>query len=217
MLVGTISDSMIASRWTRASGAVPIHGLQTWPPPFPVDVTPDSVSANGSVIVGRGPGILEPPRDSVYRWTQQTGLQELSANLLTGLHASVSGNGKAVAGFGSSSGFRWTQETGTKSIGAKTYNDPTPENPLFFPHALSWDGSVVVGEKTVNQFEHGEAARWTEATGLVGLNYPINYGSETEEIATGITANGSVIVGNISDSAFRWTESGACGLSAVRA
>jgi probable HAF family extracellular repeat protein len=65
----------------------------------------------------------------------------------------------------------------------------------------------VVGESTTAIIS-SEAFRWTQATGMVGLgDLP---GSDFSSRATGVSADGSVVVGE-SDSAngleaFRWTE-----------
>jgi probable HAF family extracellular repeat protein len=80
-----------------------------------------------------------------------------------------------------------------------------PGGSSFFSVAngVSADGSVVVGRS------FGEAFRWTQATGMVGLGDLSGGGFFSS--ANGVSADGSVVVG-ISDSAnrveaFRWTES----------
>jgi probable HAF family extracellular repeat protein len=75
------------------------------------------------------------------------------------------------------------------------------ENSWSSATGVSADGSIVVGST-------GEAFRWTEATGPIGLgDLPGGYqGSD----ATAISANGKVIVGSsgavIETEAFRWTQ-----------
>jgi uncharacterized membrane protein len=128
----------------------------------------------------------------------------------------VSDNGSVVAGFGATSGFRWQAETGAVSIGAKL-NDVDvigPDNQLFFANDLSADGSVIVGMNTLSPFQLGEAARWTSADGPVGLGFLFNNGEVQFSTATGVSADGSIVVGTASidsesnqlSEAFRWTK-----------
>lgn len=69
--------------------------------------------------------------------------------------------------------------------------------------ATSWDGSVIVGQRS------GFAFRWTESGGLQNLGSISEFGSK----ALGVSANGSTVVGvdyrffDPFDYAFRWTES----------
>lgn len=208
------NDVFATSRWTPATGKVAINELHTEPYPF----IPEDISADGRVIVGRGAGVHERFRPSAYRWTQDAGLQELTSNIRDttfSVRTRVSEDGTAVSGFGASAGFRWTQATGTVFIGAKLdgIDVISRENPLFMPNAMSRNGSVVVGMNTVDPFQIGEASRWTAETGLAGLGYLFNNGAPEASVATGVTGNGSVIVGTgfseeTYSEAFRWTESG---------
>ena len=64
-----------------------------------------------------------------------------------------------------------------------------------FPHGVSADGSVVVGnsDSTLGR----EAFRWTSDSGMVGLGYlseTVGYGSPYS-VASSVSADGSVIVG----------------------
>ncbi len=75
---------------------------------------------------------------------------------------------------------------------------------------VSADGSVVVGASYSSN--GGEAFRWTEAGGMVGLGaFP---GGSSNMSANGVSADGSVVVGesynyiNGTNKAFRWTEAG---------
>ena len=116
----------------------------------------------------------------------------------------ISANGGVIVGSGRSSyqpeAFRWTISGGMVGLG-------------FLPgafdsraYAASADGSAIVGKSG------SEAFLWTSGGGMVGLGTP----SE----AFGISADGSVIVGGVSDNssyrgnqAFRWTsDAGMVGL-----
>jgi len=61
--------------------------------------------------------------------------------------------------------------------------------------AVSADGSVIVGDSM--RANGREAFRWTVATGMVGL------GGNSQ--ASGISDDGSVIIGNVGGEGFRWT------------
>lgn len=93
---------------------------------------------------------------------------------------------------------RWTLEGGIEPLDLRA------------PSALSYDGSVIVG--SMNSQLGLEAYRWSEATGVVGLgDLPTGF---FQSFATGVSADGSVVVGwgSIGDRpntgisrAYRWT------------
>lgn len=91
-------------------------------------------------------------------------------------------------------GFQWTQASGMVAL--------TPASTLI--NTCSADGSVMAG------YIGSDAGLWTQATGVVSLGrLPItgHYGSAQ---ATGLSADGSIVVGydgqGGSQSAFRWTQ-----------
>ncbi|HVP28588.1 MAG TPA: PEP-CTERM sorting domain-containing protein [Myxococcota bacterium] len=75
--------------------------------------------------------------------------------------------------------------------------------------AVSADGSTVVGVSVTDHPNLGEEAfRWTASGGMVGLGF---LPEENASYANGVSADGSVVVGNTGLSfgeAFRWTASG---------
>jgi probable HAF family extracellular repeat protein len=121
----------------------------------------------------------------------------------------VSGDGSIVVGISSSQpsgfgeAFRWTLATGMVGLG----DLPGP----FVGSqatAISLDGSVIVGRARYSGTVSYQAFRWTEATGMVGLGQSPP-GSAT--LPTGVSGNGSVVVGYRTPSgsrpeAFLWTE-----------
>jgi uncharacterized membrane protein len=202
-------------RWTKSTGAVPV-GI---PQLSPLEFRAEDVSADGSVVVGRGSGEAEPNRASAYRWSSSDGLQELTTNIRDDnfrVRTRVSADGSVVTGFGASQGFRWQQETGTVGIGARLNDIDVigPDNQLFFANDLSSNGSVIVGMNTLDPFQLGEAARWTAADGPTGLGFLFNNGEDEFSTATGVSGDGSIVIGTgiiQSDDfqyseAFRWTE-----------
>ena len=77
-------------------------------------------------------------------------------------------------------------------------------------HDVSADGSVVVGTSDTPEGSQGEAFRWTESSGMVGIGDLPGGGSQSQ--AYGVSTDGSVVVGQGSAvsgyEAFRWTQSG---------
>ncbi len=120
----------------------------------------------------------------------------------------VNANGSVVVGQGATGttntlGFLWTAAGGMVSLGS------LPPANGSNATAVSADGSTVAGFITgPAQSPHApsieEAARWTAATGWVGLA-----SLSTLSEATGISADGSVIVGQViasgNQQSFRWT------------
>ena len=149
------------------------------------------VSNGGAVVVGscvvNGPVIALP---FACRWTEATGWQALTegdANAVSVDGAVIVGNAGVLGG--TSDAFRWTQSNGVVKI-----VDP---GRYSFAYDVSADGSVVAG--TVFEPFPEQAFRWTAATGAVPIG-PVG----AEEL--GISADGSVIVGDGPTFAFRWTE-----------
>jgi len=205
-------ESFGVFRWTNTTGFSDVSG----PPLSPYDFLGEDVSANGSVIVGRGSGSGENLfRPSAYRLPIGGEYQELATNIRDDqwkVRTRVSDDGSAVTGFNAISGFQWTEKTGIVSIGAKLNGTDVvgPDNQFFSANALSSNGSVVVGTNTLSFQGNGEAARWTAATGPQGLGT----GNEDRSTASGVSGDGLIVVGttfwNSSEysysEAFRWTD-----------
>ncbi len=177
------------------------------------------ISADGSTVVGSGSSTAG---SQAFRWTPSGGMVSLGDLPGGGFQSSaygVSADGSVVVGdsfsgiFGfdgyQSQAFRWTESGGMVGLG----NFP---GGMLFNYAtdVSADGSVVVGDSfsdIFNFYEYeSQAFRWTASGGMVGLgDFP---GGMLFSYATGVSADGSVVVGSgSSDSggqAFRWTESG---------
>ena len=104
--------------------------------------------------------------------------------------------------------FRWTPSGGMTGLGF------LPGYAWSQAHGVSADGSVVVGYSQAAIGEHmhagGEAFRWTEDTGPVGLGH---LQADDLSWAYGVSADGSVVVGysgnmGRNDTAFLWTPLG---------
>jgi uncharacterized membrane protein len=122
--------------------------------------------------------------------------------------AAVSGDGSTVVGgFGLlGEAFRWTRATGMVGLGVLP-----PHGAGSWANAVSFDGSVIVGgapgwvDPPVPIETYG-AFRWSIETGMTPLSVPSLYLWE----ATGVSADGSVIVGDLNpiepaQSGFIWT------------
>ncbi len=111
----------------------------------------------------------------------------------------ISGNGQVVVGFGSTAAgfeaFRWTQASGLVSLG--DFPVGLTASSAF---GASRDGSIIIGS---GETSSGAAAfLWTTARGLENLNNVLFENTDADltgwtlERATGITPDGTGIVGN---------------------
>jgi uncharacterized membrane protein len=100
----------------------------------------------------------------------------------------ISADGKTVVGSNSAIGFRWTREDGMVPLGSVPGQTTSVE-----PRAISADGSVIVG---LGYNFH--SFRWTQETGPVGM--------DLDHIASGVSGDGTIIVGGSSAGAYYWTE-----------
>ncbi|NUQ46566.1 MAG: PEP-CTERM sorting domain-containing protein [Phycisphaerae bacterium] len=168
------------------------------------------VSADGSVVVGRGHstasglGLLT----EAFRWTSATGMVGLGdipgGNFNSEAYAAP-GSGATVVGVGSrttsslTEAFRWTPAGGMVGLGSM----PGGSN-YSAAFDASADGNLVVGFSSNGQFS--QAATWSLATGWLGLGVLPGHGSSR---ARAVSSDGQVIVGWSTGSgeiqAFRWT------------
>ena len=130
-------------------------------PPVGNAISASACSANGGAIVG-SMTIYNPPNVTrrAFRWTAQTGIQNLgaltNATFAESSAACVSADGDIVYGIseqgsgGNTVMFRWTPATGMVSTGA-----------AILPADTTADGSVVVGSLGFSR-----AVRWTQANGV---------------------------------------------------
>ena len=135
----------------------------------------------------------------------------------SGLPYAVSADGSTIVGQSSRGAyhsdyrpeaFRWTPSGGMAGLGF------LPGHAWSEAHGVSADGTVVVGYSQAAIGEHmhagGEAFRWTEDTGPVGLGH---LQGDDLSWAYGVSADGSVVVGysgnmGWNDTAFLWTRQG---------
>jgi probable HAF family extracellular repeat protein len=214
-----------AFRWTQAGGMLGLGDLAGGA----FTSHANAVSADGSVVVGYG---TTGAGTEAFRWTQgggMVGLGNLPAGGLQSVAYGVSGDGSVVVGYGTSAAgseaFRWTQAGGMVGLGHLAGAGVTDS--LAF--AISADGSTIVGCSANTQIvvagsdlnscspggaaHYGQAFRWTQAGGMVGLGY---LGAASNSKALAVSGDGSVVVGfftETNNTAFRWTQAG--GMQAI--
>jgi probable HAF family extracellular repeat protein len=143
-----------------------------------------------------------------------TGLGDLPGGAIASFARDVSADGQVVVGHSESASgteaFRWTATGGLVGLGDLAGG-------TFFSdaHAASADGSVIVGGSDSGL--GAEAFRYTLALGMVGLNpVPLTLDGITGG-ATGVSGDGSLVVGSMFPptgsscflgDAFTWTASG---------
>lgn len=143
------------------------------------------------------------PTDHAFRWTPNTGLQDLG--LTTGTQSisdCISSNGLVIGGQATDKNgfwraFRWTATTGLMDLGT------LPNGPESAVDASNQDGSVLVGHSlTSGSSSSDHAFRWTAKTGMQDLRSALQAaGVHTADnwvalqVATGVSDDGTVIVG----------------------
>ncbi|MHC4112277.1 MAG: hypothetical protein ACYSUY_14485, partial [Planctomycetota bacterium] len=188
-----------AFRWTEEGGLVllesPLEGYAA---------VANAVSGNGRVVVGSGTIVNGC---EAFRWTAEDGTVGLGhiGSYLDSRAFDVSDDGSVIVGWGQNASgyygaFRWTTSDGMQELATGSL--------VSYAEGVSADGSVVVGSSV--EVNSGEAFRWTESGGTVGLgDLP---GGVFWSGATAVSPNGSVVVGysnsassGWSNEAFRWT------------
>ncbi len=193
-------------------------------PPVEKEIFPAESAANTSsrdpFVVGYSSEAFTPYHAFRYDTTTDTqldlGTLDPSNSNAASFGEGVSDDGSVVVGFSdfnsgaTQHGFRWTQSDLTmhdlgSAIGAAGYSRAL---------GVSGDGSVIVGD---SDFDSGNIAfpttrhafRWTSGSGFDDLGY-LGASNLNSSLATAITMDGSVIVGQASTGsnashAFRWT------------
>ena len=203
---GRSSYGVEAFRWSQESGMVGLGDL-----PGTADGSSRyaskavGVSADGSVIVGRGYSSSGP---EAFRWTTDEGMIGLGdlpgGDEFVSRARAVSGDGTVIVGRGRSDNGQeamyWTAETGMVGMG-----DMYDGEYQSIAQGVSFDGSVIVGYGRTGAFE---AFRWTAEEGMVGLGELS--GGLSRSMAFDVSGDGGVIVGHsataIGSEAFIWDE-----------
>lgn len=190
-----------AYRWTAATGMVglgELAGGAYWS-------SVNSMTSDGNVLYGASESFngLE-----ATRWTQAAGLHSIGnyfGSDFPFLSAIGSADGSTIAGSVSlpyayapyiRSSFHWNSADGTTDLNAAARTTRS----ISAIVDLSVDGTVAVGQGNIDG--KLEAVRWTKAGGVEALGESFGGG------ATGVSADGSVIIGFIygGGASFIWTE-----------
>lgn len=132
-----------AFRWTPSVGLQDLGDLPGMPEG--ADVIPTGMSDDGRVIVGkvdhydlfRGRRRVNPMRTWSFRWTEATGMQDISADERNSVPSFISVSGDVVIGDirGFDPGvFRWTEATGSVDLGADV-----------LIKSVAFDGDLLLG------------------------------------------------------------------------
>lgn len=194
-------------RWTPAGGSVALG-----------DLTGSTgggalgMSADGSIIYAAGSD------NHTYRWTQSTGLVDLSVLRQAGFQVSTAGAQTGVSHDGSQLiGTIPTAAGKDPAVWSAATNKITdlgllPGGAQGVPTGISTDGSTVIGASISPKGQ--TAFRWTRAGGLVDLGRFSNSTTYTQYAPLSLSGDGSVIVGRSGSSSpfdgpvFRWTQNG---------
>lgn len=188
-----------------AAVLAPITALAQTPSFTLVGVAPGSSSSSVRALSADGSaaaGWSSPPGGSPgFIWTAQSG--RFDFGLLPGMQRStetyaISGDGSTVVGIGTAGhAFRFSGSGPLQDLGVLSGYTRS----LGF--GVSGDGSVVVGRSDTGPSTGvGQAFRWTDSGGMQGLGYTQGPNGVNSE-ATGISRDGTTIVGNSQDFAGR--------------
>lgn len=194
VVVGSLLGSpQRAIRWTAASGVQDLGVL-----PGLSSSSALAVSADGSVIVGWSGG---PGPSRAFRWTSSCGMQELlaapgsSPGAFGVFGQAVSADGRIVAGSSGPFAARWAT-----TVKGRLLAPPTPFN-WAMAFGISGNGRYIVGSSAWS----GRAFRWSQSAGFQDLGtLPFAF----ESIAYAANSDGSVVVGESDQRAFRWSKNG---------
>ncbi|MBY0262078.1 MAG: hypothetical protein K2Q20_07020 [Phycisphaerales bacterium] len=206
VIVGQASSAIGGSafRWTRGGGIVDIGNYNGGFSGFG-----NALSANGQVVAG-----TESSNSTVWRWTVGGGYQPLTTpgGYTDPGVGGMSADGSVVVGSavsgGNSRAVRWASPTTPQVLPL------LPGTTLSYSVGCSASGSVVIGSARAA----GNAAvafRWADGPGggtIQDLGTP---SGTSDPFATGVSQDGSVIVGHAFTTAapfgsrsFRWTSGG---------
>jgi uncharacterized membrane protein len=149
----------------------------------------EGMSYDASVVVGNGGN---PTGYGVARWTSATGFVPIDVGASFAWAAAISGDGQIIIGTSgptflsdSERAFRWSA-SGTTILGSLTPGG------AIWPAAVSEDGAAIVGMAIGEPRDR--AFRWTANGGTQALVLPAGF---QQSAATAVTADGNVVVGNL--------------------
>lgn len=176
-----------AFRWTEETGMVGLASLDPWGGSLA-----RAVSGDGSVIVGYTSSV---PVSGGFRWTADDGMVGLGA----GTDArDISDDGTIIVGWRDNAAAIWFADGSSARLG-----DLPAVGMTSIANAISADGSVVVGQRSLPSPDLREAVRWTVSGEVEGLG-----GTVTAEpilsYAADVSGDGSIVVGTSGNQAMIW-------------
>jgi uncharacterized protein with beta-barrel porin domain len=193
VLSGVIFNGGQAARWTAATGFQRLDPVGTLSQAY-------GISSDGNVIVGFTNGLASATGEA-FRWTAATGVVGLgflpgnAGSRAIGTNAGgsviVGDSSLVAAGQTPLRAFRWTQPTGMTGLGVLSGDT------ISTASAVTANGSTIFGTSFLldgsSRLVSGQAFRWTQATGMVGLGaLPGDNFSQ----AAAVSADGAVMVGS---------------------
>lgn len=195
----TGSEENDAILWSQSGGIVSLGNIPGGSNPVANDMTPSGDRVVGTIetLGGQEAFLWQPGTGMVGLGTVPGSTSLSSARCISADGSVVGGGGPTGAG---NEAFLWEATQGWTPLG------DLPGGPVIsVVVALSSDGSVAACIGTPAQFIL-EAARWTPATGMVGLGF---LPGDTTSIASDMSVDGNVIVGfslrASTQRAFLWT------------
>src|SRR5688572_8303538 len=192
-------SGIIAFRHTQANGSVALPSVHGASVTFAT-----GVSGDGSIVVGTS----EPTAASASQATRWVGANE--PELLpfqpggdrSGANA-ISADGSTIVGYshdaaGVQRAVRWSGNEAAEELGTDTDREVV----FSYARGVSVDGKFIVGQNFIDPEHRSEAFIWSEETGTVGLGVLEETGYTQ---ANGVTADGSIVVGEGGSEGFVWT------------
>src|SRR5579872_28216 len=193
-----------AFRWTQAGGMVGLGFL----PGGSLSIA-NAVSADGTLVVGSNSVSGFGSDSQAFRWTQSGGMVGLgflpgdsysSANAVSADGTVIVGGSRVNSFPDNGQGFRWTQSGGMVGLGI------LPGGTFSEANAVDANGTVIVGRSNSTNAPNGEAFRWTTNAGIQSIQNLLTASGVSLtgwalQNATGVSANGAVIVGYGTDPA----------------
>lgn len=208
VIVG-ISASSIGQQPFRWTATVGLEGLGQVDSTFP-QTGAYGISGDGGTVVGYG-GSNPSNSFHAFRWTSETGIQDINGNNWSSFATDASHDGSVIVGsFQSTSSaateaFRWTASAGLVAL----FDGEAVEGAA---RAISADGEVIVGNARPAVGAPQSGFRWTVGTGLTWFETlpPLQAGYPASTQVLDTCADGSVAVGQIqryplSERAAVWT------------
>ena len=169
-------------------------GAQVTFTPFPVGALVESMSADGSVIVGNwDSGTV----NTAFRWTQATGIQQIGVPGMFG-DVYISRDGNTIVGTvpdskGCATAAVWKGGTNWMLLPSFPGVVPSEQSTCTQAEGVSADGSVIVGDAYVSTSKK-VAFRWDAQNGMVNLG-TFDEDPNSDSAVYAVSADGRTVIG----------------------